>query len=92
MEMFVLSYANVLCIYPKLFLQVGSAIRLRTYLTNQYVILRYYISFITYYVSLIYVNATIFSVICPSKRFKLIISWPRMNLSVPRLSQNASYG
>ena len=27
--------------YPKLFLQVGSAIRLRTYLTNQYIILRY---------------------------------------------------
>ena len=41
MEMFVLSYANVLCIYPKLCLQVGSASWLRTYLTNQYVILRY---------------------------------------------------
>ena len=41
MEMFVLSYANVLCIYPKLCLQVGSASQLRTYLTNQYVILRY---------------------------------------------------
>ena len=39
MEMFVLSYANVLCIYPKLCLQVGSAQWLRTYLTNQYVIL-----------------------------------------------------
>ena len=32
---------NVLCIYPKLCLQVGSAFWLRTYLTNQYVILRY---------------------------------------------------
>ena len=39
MEMFILSYANVLCIYPKLSLQVGSAQWLRTYLTNQYVIL-----------------------------------------------------
>ena len=39
--MFVLSYANVLCIYPKLCLQVGSASWLRTYLTNQYVIFRY---------------------------------------------------
>ena len=41
MEMFILSYANVLCIYPKLCLQVSSASWLRTYLTNQYVILRY---------------------------------------------------
>ena len=41
MEMFILSYANVLYIYPKLCLQVGSAFLLRTYLTNQYVILRY---------------------------------------------------
>ena len=41
MEMFILSYANVLRIYPKLCLQVGSASWLRTYLTNQYVILRY---------------------------------------------------
>ena len=39
--MFILSYANVLCIYPKLCLQVSSASWLRTYLTNQYVILRY---------------------------------------------------
>ena len=41
MEMFILSYANVLCIYPKLCLQVGSAFWLRTYLINQYVILKY---------------------------------------------------
>ena len=41
MEMFVLSYANVLCIYPKLCLQFGSAFWHRIYLTNQYVILRY---------------------------------------------------
>ena len=44
MEMFMLSYANILCIYPKLCLQVGSSSEakgLRTYLINQYVILRY---------------------------------------------------
>ena len=41
MEIFILSYANVLCIYPKLCLQVGSTSWLRTYLTNQYVIFRY---------------------------------------------------
>ena len=41
MEMFVLSYANVLRLYPKLCLQVGSASWPKTYLTNQYVILRY---------------------------------------------------
>ena len=41
MEMFILSYANVLCIYPKLCLQVGSTFWLRTFLLNQYVILRY---------------------------------------------------
>ena len=41
MEMFVLSYANVPYIYPKLCLQVGSAFWLRTYLANQYVTLRY---------------------------------------------------
>ena len=41
MEMFILSYANILCIYPKLCLQVGFASWLRTYLTNQYVILWY---------------------------------------------------
>ena len=39
--MFILSYANVLCIYPKLCLQFGSAFWHRIYLTNQYVILRY---------------------------------------------------
>ena len=41
MEIFVLSYANALCIYPKLCLQVSSAPWLRTYLTKQYVVLRY---------------------------------------------------
>ena len=42
--MFILSYANVLYIYPKLCLQVDSAFWLRTYLTNQCVILRYFSS------------------------------------------------
>ena len=84
MEMFVLSYANVLCLYHKLCLQVGSASWPRIYLTNQYVILRY--------CSSIYVNETICIVVCPSSRFKLIILWPRINHLVPRLSQNASYG
>ena len=41
MEMFILRYANVLCIYPKLCLQVGFTSWLRTYLPNQYVIFRY---------------------------------------------------
>ena len=41
MKMFILSYANVLYIYPKLCLQVGFPSWLRTYLINQYVILRY---------------------------------------------------
>ena len=41
MEMFVLSYANIQYIYPKLCFQVGSAFWLITYLTNQYVTLRY---------------------------------------------------
>ena len=48
MEMFVLSYVNVLCIYPKLGLQVCSTLSLRNYLTKQYVI--------SGIVSLIYVN------------------------------------
>ena len=41
MKMFILSYANVLCIYPKFCLQIGSASWLRIYLINQYVIFRY---------------------------------------------------
>ena len=42
MEMFVLSYVNVLCIYPRLCLQVVvvAAKWLRTYSTNHYVKLR----------------------------------------------------
>ena len=38
------------------------------------------------------VNKTICMVICPSTRFKSIVLCPGMNLLVPRLSQNASYG
>ena len=41
MEMFILGYANVLCIYPKLCFPVSSPFGLRTYLINQYVILWY---------------------------------------------------
>ena len=84
MEMFILSYANVLCIYPKLCLQVGSTFWLRTFLLNQYVYLDI--------VSLICVNETICMVICLSTRFKSIVLWPGMTHLVPRLSQKASYG
>ena len=42
MEMFVLSYANVLCSSPKLCPQVSSTSWLRTCLTKQHVILRYF--------------------------------------------------
>ena len=69
MEMFVLSYVNV----PQI-LSSCSAKWLRTYLTNQYVILRY--------CSPIYVNETIWMAICPSARFKSIILWPGMNYLV----------
>ena len=57
---------------------------LRTYLINQYVILRYCSS------NLCKWNCCM--VICPSTRFKVTILWPRRNHLVPRLSQNASYG
>ena len=60
MKMFILSYANVLYIYPKLCLQVGFPSWLRTYLINQYVIL---------IVPLILVNEIICMVMCPSSRF-----------------------
>ena len=76
--------ANVLCIYPKLCLQVGSASCLKpTWQTSM---------LYSDIVPLIYVNEVICMVICPSSRFKLIILCPRMNHLVPRLSQNASYG
>ena len=52
MEMFILSYVNVLCIYPRLCLQVSSSQRLRTDLTNS--------MFYSYLVLLIYVNETIY--------------------------------
>ena len=66
MEMFVLSYANVLCIYPKLlsssrFPPNGSEPTWQTSMLYSVV------------VPLIYVNETICMVICPSTRFKLII-------------------
>ena len=77
MEIFILSYANVLCIYPKLCLQVSSA---------------FWLSMLYSDIPLIYVNNTICMVIYPSSRFKLIILWSKMNHLVPRLSQSASYG
>ena len=84
MEMFVLSYVNVLCIYPKLCLQVHLPNGLEpTWQTSM---------LYSDIVSLIYVNKTICMVICPSTRFKSIIFWLGMNHLVPRLSQNASYG
>ena len=73
MEMFVLSYANVPYIYPKLCLQVGSAFWLRTYLTNQYVILRYCSSNLC---KLNYLYGDL-------PFFKFIILWPKMNHLVP---------
>ena len=72
MEMFVLSYANVLYIYPRLCLQVSSArelkFRLRTDLTNQYVN--------SDIVLLISVNETIYMVICFYTRFKSMFYGP----------------
>ena len=84
MEMFVLSYVNVLSIYPKLCLRIsspkGSELTWQTSMLSLYTVL------------LIHVNGTICKVICPSIRFKSIILWPGMNHLVPRFSQNASYG
>ena len=82
MEMFVLSSVNVLCIYPRLCLLVGSPNG--SHLTNQYVILRYCSPNICKQ-NYLYGNL-------PFYRFKSIISWPGMNHLVRRLSQNASYG
>ena len=71
MEMFILNYANVLCIYPKLCLQVGSAFWAQNLLDKPVCY--------EYIVPLIYVNEAICMVICPSSRFKLIILWPKIN-------------
>ena len=75
MEMFVLSYVNTLCIYPRLCLQVGSANGSEpTWQTSM---------LYSDIVPLIYVNKTICMVICPSTRFKSIVLWPGMNYQVP---------
>ena len=66
MEMFVLRYVNDLCIYTRLYLQVGST-GLRIDLMNQSVIL---------IVLLTHVSETICMVICLSSRFQSIILWP----------------
>ena len=82
MEMFILGYATVLCIHPKLCLQVGSAFWAQNLLDKP----------VSDIVPLICVNDTICMVLCPSLRFKLILLWPKMNHLEPRLSQNTSYG
>ena len=84
MEMFVLSYVNVLRIYPRLCLQVSSAKWLRTYLTNQYVILRYCSPNLCKQ-NYLYGNLTFYKI-------QVNHLWPRMNHLLPRFSQNASYG
>ena len=84
MEMFVLSYVNMLCIYPRLCIQVG--------LPNGSEPTWQTIMLYSDIVPLIYVNETLCMVICPSTRFKSIILWPGMNPLVPRLSQNTFYG
>ena len=58
MEMFFLSYVNELCIYPRFFLQVAHQ-RLRTDLTNQYVLLNKPVCF-THANILSYVNETMY--------------------------------
>ena len=85
MEMFVLSYANVLCIYPKLGLQISASSWLRTYLTNQYVILRCCSPNLC---KLNYLYGDL-------PFYKIHVSCfmaPGMNHMMPRLSQNTSYG
>ena len=77
-HLLVFSYANVLRLYPKLCLQVGSASWPRTYLTSM---------LYSDIVPLIYVNETICMVICLSTRFKSTILWPGMTRLVPRLSK-----
>ena len=84
MEILVLSYVNVLFIYPTHCLQVilpkGSELTWQTNMLSSYIVL------------LIHVNEIICMVICLSTRFKSVISWPGMTPMVPRLSQNISYG
>ena len=80
MEMFVLSYVNVpQTLSSSWFHQMAQTTWQTSMLYSDIV-------------PLIYVNETICVVICPSTRFKSIISWPGMNYLVPKLSQNAIYG
>ena len=70
--MFVLSYVNVLCIYPRL--SSSSQFRQPTWQTSMlYPDIDH----------LLYVNNTILVVGCPSTRFKSIVLWPGMNYQVP---------
>ena len=84
MEMFVLSYVNILGIYPRLCLQVGlpngSEPALQTSMLYSDI------------VALIYVNETICMVICPSTRFKSIHSVAWDESSGAEIIQNAFYG
>ena len=84
MEMFVFSYVNVLHIYPRLCLQVGSAYWLRTYLANQYVILRHCSPNLCKW-NYLYGNLPFYKI-----QVNRFMAWD--DLSVPRLSQNTSYG
>ena len=88
MEMFVLSYVNVLYVYPRLCLQVSSAWELRFRLwpdlTNQYVILIHYSP-----------NLCKRNYLCGNLPFfKIQVNrfMPEMTHLMPRLSENASCG
>ena len=68
MEMLVLSYAHMLCIYPRLCIQVGLPNGSEpTWQTTM---------LYSDTAPLIYVNETICMVICPSTRFMSIVLWP----------------
>ena len=86
MEMLVLSYVNMLCIYPRLCLQVSSAKWLRTYLINQYVILRYCSPNLSKQ-NYLYGNLPFHKI-----QVNRFMALARDECLVPRLSQNASYG
>ena len=85
MEMFVSSYVNVLCIYPRLCLQVSSAKWLRTYLTNQSVILRYCSPNLCKQ-NYLYGNLPFYKI-----QVNRFMAWDESS-GVPGLSQNAIYG
>ena len=90
MEMFFLSYVNELCIYPRLCLSLSRfCLRLRTDLTNQYVLLNKSVCFTHGNVLLSYVNEAIY---LPGNLpfFKIHVNSLRHGMThlVPMLSQN----